>query len=112
MRPLYAEFSVPVVAVASRICSRAAYEYRLCRKRSIRGAQNPTHLLTFLEIIMKLAAIASSIVATSIFALAGAAAPSVAVASPNDGVKCPNGYEAKFAGGALSCSIKVVDDIS
>jgi hypothetical protein len=61
---------------------------------------------------MKLAALASSIAATSFFVLGGAALPTIAAASPNDGVKCPTGYDSKFAGGALTCSKHVVADIS
>lgn len=61
---------------------------------------------------MKLLTIVSSIVATSFVALGGAALPTVAVASPNDGVRCPAGYESRFAGGALSCVKRVIDDVS
>jgi len=61
---------------------------------------------------MKIAALTSSILATTLFALGGAVAPSVASANPNDGVRCPSGYDARFANGALSCSKIVVDDIS
>jgi len=61
---------------------------------------------------MKLATITSSILATTFIALGGAAVPSIAAASPNDGVKCPAGYEGRFANGALTCTKRIVDDIS
>lgn len=59
---------------------------------------------------MKLLSIVSSILATSLVAVGGA--PTAASASPNDGVRCPAGYESRFAGGALSCVKRVIDDVS
>lgn len=52
---------------------------------------------------MKLAALASSILATSLVA-AGAALPSVAAASPNDGVTCRPGYTGALSGTRFVCS--------
>lgn len=53
---------------------------------------------------MKLATIASSILATSFIALGGAALPSVAAASPNDGVVCRPGYTGALSGSHFICS--------
>jgi hypothetical protein len=53
---------------------------------------------------MKLATIASSILATSFIALGGAALPSVAAASPNDGMVCRAGYTGALSGSRFICS--------
>ncbi len=53
---------------------------------------------------MKLATIASSILATSLVALGGAALPSVAAASPNDGMVCRVGYSGTLNGGRFICA--------
>lgn len=53
---------------------------------------------------MKLATLASSILATSFIALAGAAVPSVASASPNDGVQCRPGYSGALSSARFICS--------
>jgi hypothetical protein len=53
---------------------------------------------------MKLATIASSILATSFVALAGAAVPSIASASPNDGMVCRPGYTGALSGTKFFCS--------
>ena len=53
---------------------------------------------------MKLAALASSILATSLVALGGAALPSVAAASPNDGMVCRPGYTGTLNGTHFFCS--------
>lgn len=53
---------------------------------------------------MKFATIASSILATSFVALAGAAVPSIANASPNDGMVCRSGYTFSLNGNKFLCS--------
>lgn len=53
---------------------------------------------------MKLATLASSIFATSIVALGGAAIPSVAAASPDDGMACRSGYTGALNGNRFVCS--------
>jgi len=110
MHPRADEFSLVTVAVVSRICSRPANEYGRVPQANRRKRTDQTQ--PTLEIAMKLATIVSSILATSFIALGGAAVPQVAAASPNDGVRCPAGYEGRFANGALTCTKLVVDDIS
>jgi hypothetical protein len=61
--------------------------------------------------IFKLASLPATVLAVT-FAFGGAAVPSLAAASPNDGVKCPSGYDSKFAGGALTCTKHIVADVS
>lgn len=53
---------------------------------------------------MKLATLASSILATSLVALGGAALPSVAAASPNDGMVCRPGYAGSLNGTKFFCT--------
>jgi hypothetical protein len=59
---------------------------------------------------MKLATFASSILATSLVALGGAAIPSIAAASPDDGMVCRPGYTGALNGTRFVCSkTKTVD---
>jgi hypothetical protein len=61
--------------------------------------------------MLKIATLPASVLA-AVLTLGTAAVPTAAVASPNDGVKCPAGYQGSFANGALTCLKRVVDDIS
>ena len=53
---------------------------------------------------MKLATLGSSIIATAFVALGGAALPSVAAASPDDGMVCRVGYTGALNNGHFVCS--------
>jgi hypothetical protein len=57
-----------------------------------------------MEQTMKLATFAGSILATSLVALGGAAVPSVALASPDDGMLCRSSYSGALNGTRFVCA--------
>jgi hypothetical protein len=57
-----------------------------------------------MEQTMKLATLAGSLLATSLVALGGAAVPSVAFASPDDGMQCRSSYSGALNGTRFVCS--------